>query len=507
MVSDARAEAETTEVLGRPGGPQFEVKHLKVEEEETPEYGRHHPEAMTNVDWSYKHIGYAAAVEELRRRREQAGKSPHDAVGQGVVVGLMDTGFTTHPALWDLDPALTPILIDDSYNFRDCQCSAYDDRLPAPFQLRQPGHGTGTGSIIASRGFEGLDGFHGVAPGVSLLTIRTLNGIILFEARAYQLARGIRHAASPLPTNQLGQDWHAVCVSHVEICRRGILGLEPDCSLVGRQAQVVSMSLGGLSSQMGQSAAKELRAALTYAEDEGMILIAAAGQGPEVGWLRALLVAILRRGSTDAVYPAKWPETIGVAASNIRALPWKAGFSGSSVDVTAPGESVWKASFDKDGAPIVRPGSGTSMAVAITAGVAAMWLDANGRDQLIEIYGKAALNSTFRYMLRTHGSRSPEELCRAAREEGWPFADTTCEGKLEEWNASRQGPGILDAGRLLRAPLPSVRQVCLHEEAQASRYSDPRPTGWQRRLFGDRCPSGCSSCPDEVPSPQTTSSL
>ena len=66
--------------------------------------------------------------------------------------------------------------------------------------------------------------------------------------------------------------------------------------------------------------------AIQRALDAGTIVLAAAGN--EVGFV---------------VFPAAFDEVIAVAASNIRDEPWSGSSHGPAVDITAPGESVWRA--------------------------------------------------------------------------------------------------------------------------------------------------------------------
>jgi hypothetical protein len=70
--------------------------------------------------------------------------------------------------------------------------------------------------------------------------------------------------------------------------------------------------------------------------------------------------------------------------------------------------------------------------VALSAGVAALWLARHGRDALITRYGKPNLQAVFTDVLR-HSSRRPAG-----------------------WDTGEYGSGIVDAGALLAAPLPAM---------------------------------------------------
>jgi subtilisin family serine protease len=157
------------------------------------------------------------------------------------------------------------------------------------------------------------------------------------------------------------------------------------------------MSLGGV----GFSPA--LRAAIDAAIRDGILVLAAAGN--QVGFV---------------VAPANYGEVIAVAASIIQDRPWSGSSHGPAVDVTAPGESVHVARADKASGGNVYTtgfGSGTSYAVALTAGVAALWLAHHGRDALMARYGKSNLQAVFIEVLR-HTTRRPA---------GWAPASTAAE--------------------------------------------------------------------------------
>ena len=173
---------------------------------------------------------------------------------------------------------------------------------------------------------------------------------------------------------------------------------------------VISMSLGG---PFGSSA---LQRAIRYAIDRGVILLAAAGN--YWPWV---------------VYPAKYDEVIAVAACNCQREVWRYSSKGAAVDVTAPGEEVWVAGAERDGDFVNRRGSGTSFAVAITAGTCALWLAHHGRDYLIERYGAGQLAAVFKELLITAGVDTPPG-----------------------WDSTRYGAGILNAQKVLTAALPDT---------------------------------------------------
>jgi thermitase len=161
------------------------------------------------------------------------------------------------------------------------------------------------------------------------------------------------------------------------------------------------------------------RRAIQRAVDAGTIVLAAAGN--EVGFV---------------VFPAAFDEVIAVAASNIHDRPWSGSSHGPAVDITAPGESVWRARTARESSGALRftveRGNGTSFAVATAAGVAALWVSFHGWTNLVRRFGAGNIARAFKQLLQA--------TCRTPR----------------GWNTSEFGPGIVDARRLLGEPLPTT---------------------------------------------------
>ncbi|MGZ7032523.1 MAG: S8 family serine peptidase, partial [Thermoanaerobaculia bacterium] len=201
-----------------------------------------------------------------------------------------------------------------------------------------------------------------------------------------------------------------------------------DRTRVKKKADVISISMGGVPSW-------GLWKAVRYAESRGVIVVAAAGN--EVGFV---------------VWPARFSETVAVAASNVDCGIWEGSSRGSAVDITAPGETVWHAQSDLDGSESIGVGQGTTFATATTAGVAALWLDYHRNDAAMAgLRSGGQVTAAFRNALQAAAWR-PD---RAATT--WP-ANVQCTD-IRPWNSTQLGPGIVDAAKTLTQPLSTTRAV------------------------------------------------
>ena len=264
-----------------------------------------------------------------------------------------------------------------------------DDPDPTdPLLQPNPGHGTSTASVLLSpEGDEAEEHVCGVAPLAALVPLRISTSVVHFSWT--RLTRAIHRA-------------------------------------LDRGAHVISMSLGGPLPSFA------LEEALDRALDAGVIAVAAAGnQWPFV------------------VYPARYEQTVGCAACNCLPAPWAGSASGSDVDITAPGESVWRAKSTATSLAGVDRSDGTSYATAHVAGIAALWLAHHGRANLVMKYGAAGVPAVFKELLAT----------------------VTHANTPANWDRSNYGAGIVDAAAMLAAPLPAT----VHAAAMAVRRGARRP--------------------------------
>ncbi|CAH0137356.1 Subtilisin E [Arthrobacter sp. Bi26] len=180
-----------------------------------------------------------------------------------------------------------------------------------------------------------------------------------------------------------------------------------------RGCDVITMSLGGTPS-------RAMKKAIERAIGEGIIVLAAAGNCVKL-----------------VVYPARYDDVIAVAGSNDGNVPWRGSCRGSSVDITAPAENVWHAIAGTNGKE-AGGGQGTSFAVAITAGVAALWLSHHGKNAVMD--AATARGTTVQRLFR-------DLLLATARTPA-------------NWDTDAFGVGIVDAqallARALADPLPPL---------------------------------------------------
>lgn len=181
---------------------------------------------------------------------------------------------------------------------------------------------------------------------------------------------------------------------------------------------IVSISLGAAFYN------KRLRTAILYAQKRGVIIIAASGT-----W------------TPFVVFPAAYDEVIAVGGSTVNRKIWFGSPRGRKVDVLAPGKGVWYARTVKEDGKLIykiKQGSGTSLATPLVTGVAALWLSYHGRDNLVNRYGAEKIPFIFNQLLR--------ETCDVP----------------PNWKPNQYGAGIVNAQRLLDAPLPdNVNQTVI----------------------------------------------
>ena len=314
----------------------------------------------------------------------------------GIKLCHLDTGFTEHRVFRDSVSGETWLRPDEGKNF--IEGGPPLDPLDDPNRRGKSfGHGLRTASTICGDTDLRPDGSLlaiGVAPGLPLVPCRVVTWVVLANSDSCErVAAGIRHA------------------------------IEHGC-------QVVSMSLGGLrgNGAMFQS--------VKLAYDHGIILVAAAGQ------------------ETDRVtFPGRYNRTITCAAVDRHKVPWstqhwdKHPHEAERIDVWGPGVDVPVATLPQASAAPAPGGSslggasdsiedssaskGSSYATAHVAAAAAMWLR-HREAEIADEYPKPWQRvEAFRALLKTS------------------------KGALSGLRP-RNGTGLLDIEKLLRAKLPAA---------------------------------------------------
>jgi hypothetical protein len=268
---------------------------------------------------------------------------PNSQPGNSIVIGHPDTGYRNHPEI------AGNLLASQGFDlFRNDNDPT--DELQHRFPWQNPGHGTGTASVIISPRGPAAGAsptfVSGAAPGAKLVPFRVSDSVVILDG--LNLSRAIERAADA-------------------------------------GAHVISISMGGLASD-------RLHDAVVYARNKGVIVLAAAGN----------CVSFV-------VFPAAYDEVVAVAACDAKRGPWKGSSRGTAVDVTGPGDRVWHAVANaNDTLSGVSQGSGTSYAVATVAGIAALWLAKHGRSKIIQACGgREKVPPTFLQLLRATATPVP----------------------------------------------------------------------------------------------------
>lgn len=336
--------------------------------------------ARDNPRWSLEYANVPAAWQKLQAMGKQPGRE-----GEGIVFAHVDTGYTTHPEM--SDDAHPPVLRSRGHNYMDGSGNAEDPRT-ADGVLKHPGHGTAAGSVIVSP--EGCQLANqdkcptGSGRGAQLVPLRLNDSVVLFS------------------TSKLAKVFFDIAAGKH-----------------GTDISAVSLAMGGPPSLSLHKATKALEA-------RNILLFAAAGNYVQT-----------------VVWPARFDAAIAVSAINPLCDPWPHASHGDAVDISAPGQGVWRATFIED-EPGSGMGAGTTFATGTLAGVGALWLNAHRDDPAVA-------------SLRAHGELTRGFRTLLQRTAWLPDADARPPGVAcdRDWDASEYGAGIVDAAALLAAPVPA----------------------------------------------------
>jgi type VII secretion-associated serine protease mycosin len=233
--------------------------------------------------------------------------------GSGVTVAVIDSGV--NPDVSDLAGSVTtgPDLTGLS---------------TSPSNPAWGVHGTWMASIIAGHGHAGNSGIIGVAPEAKVLSIRVIpdKGDPAYHTYDSEKEQGIQQSLATGITDAVHDG-----------------------------AKVISMSIGY------SAPSSAVRAALQYAEQHGVVLVASSGNSGPGDQQHS-------HGFAPVSFPAEYPGVLSVAAVNADGAV--AGFSSEnlSVQVAAPGVDIPAEGRGGDYWLV----SGTSPACALVAGVAAL---------------------------------------------------------------------------------------------------------------------------------------
>ena len=281
------------------------------------------------------------------------------------VVAVIDTGISTsHP---DLENNLLA-----GYNFYSDNYNSDDDN----------GHGTHVAGIIGARGDNGL-GVAGAVWDIKLLPVKVL-GAGGF-GRISVIAEGIRYAAGLTQNPQ-----------------------NPN------PADVINLSLGA------SSYSSELEAAVLAAVNEGVVVVASAGNYFD----------------SSLLYPARFPESIAVGAVDLNLEPAVYSNTGRNLDLLAPGgdpkAGIYSTSLNGGYQTLY----GSSMAAPHVSALAALLLDQGkapaeienilrensihpGEAEFSSEYGYGIINANFAYndlqqLKVVVGNREGDQIKKAA---------------------------------------------------------------------------------------------
>ncbi|RMF84761.1 MAG: hypothetical protein D6736_18705 [Nitrospinota bacterium] len=309
---------------------------------------------ITPVDPAEVAAGYPWNLEQIVLNR----LSPDGHKGQGIHIGILDTGVDlSHPAFVEPTNYL--------YNAR-----AGED--PQDWVDRN-GHGTHIAGIIAASLQDPY--FRGIAPRAKLHVIKVLDDagggylsdLIQGLTRLLKFARN--HPAERIVLNMsLGFSTDSFLLHRVVrlLDAEGVVMV----AAAGNYDTTGASGEGAAGEgAAGEGAAGEGAAGTGCASGEGAAGEGAAGEGAASGGGCTALEQVK--------YPARYPETIAVGATDISARIAPYSIRGVEVDVVAPGGTHTDPIFSTDLLGGYGWGSGTSQAAAHVSGVVALMLQVN----------------------------------------------------------------------------------------------------------------------------------
>ena len=297
--------------------------------------------------------------------------------GDGIVIGHPDSGYRFHSEMDDnrIDKKL-------QWDF------VRSDRDPTNSNGL---HGLGTASVIMSGDGGNLKGpaLHSTIVPLRVTKKRILHSSLLWPFLNY---KNLRRALV------YGQD---------------------------KKFDVISISLGNRMRSFRSKVKKRIK----KLNEQGAIVVAAAGNRVTFGPITL----------SSVMYPGRLLETIAVAGSTYDRSTWSGSCRGSRVDISAPGESVWRATYNANDQQDIIRHSGTSFSTALVAGIAALWK--SYRFEELATVEPKHVSDMFRRLIK-ETAQTDHNL------------------------TSKTGAGIIDAFELLKADLPDVSSSDSSSEVQ-----------------------------------------
>mmetsp|Transcript_6906 Transcript_6906/g.7997 ORF Transcript_6906/g.7997 Transcript_6906/m.7997 type:complete len:478 (-) Transcript_6906:85-1518(-) len=303
--------------------------------------------------------------------------------GEGIVIAQVDSGYSTHSCF-------DSIFTDNNkkgLNYFDREGWGRSEDFNDPKDMSWgpgAGHGTVVASAAMNRGVNG--GPPGTAPKATLFSIRVINNPAMIMIDIRRMIRAF-----------------------------------DDITTKNNNIHVVSMSLGmasyvTLKPDLENSIKRAIKA-------KNLIVVAAAGQLGTSG-----------DAGGGAMNPARMNDVMAVGGVFMDNRYF--GNRGPRVHIVAPAHNVCNAQSNSFGTNpnAYGPGQGTSIATAMTGGIAALWLAHHGRDYLIREFSAIGrtLNEAFMKVVEK----------TAQKPDGWP---------------QRQGYGIIDALAILEMDVSTIK--------------------------------------------------
>jgi len=377
-----------------------------------------------NKEWHLKHV----KAPEAWDFSEKEGKPSR---GKDIVIAQIDTGYSHHYGAFPPDDDMWIDKNKKGLNmyYRKNKKGRLDPKDEIKSFGLAPAHGTVVAPHAVGRGTVemknkgGGDAPKGTAPKAKLYSVRAVNNPVIDPRDAGRVVDAIE-----------------------EIVRMNV------------KVDVISMSLGASSLGTRQKRARE---AIESAIANNIIVVAAGGQ----------LASFTR--SLPVVYPARYDDVIAVGGYQVadrsggstllhdRTMEWwPQAFEGKEIDIAGPANHVCNAKVNKSGwfkkklSYDYATGFGTSLATAMTGGIAALWVAHHGKDNLIKHFHESdgiTLQAAFKKVLELTANKKNWKDCKDK--------DIT-KGCYKR----RHGHGMIDAEAILKKSLTEIRNAVLNIE-------------------------------------------